>query len=172
VFSQSNISRFRRKLRNDPFFGVYKHRFYFKHDKADAVEIRDWLEDRYLRWEGHQYRIIFYASVDGGQYAHCVYMQSISDTDLIYAKLRWNLSDLSVQRGDRIKSASKRPSSNRVTQMTLPQFTAAEAQIERVRLIREAQSAGWSAPRLRAKQAWVTMRTIGWSAESSQMTGA
>lgn len=172
MFSQSNISRFRRKLRNDPFFGVYKHRFYFKHDKADAVEIRDWLEDRYLRWEGHQYRIIFYASVDGGQYAHCVYMQSISDTDLIYAKLRWNLSDLSVQRGDRIKSASKRSLSKRVAQTTPPQFTASEAQIERVRLIHEAQSAGWSAPRLRAKQAWVTMRTIGWSAESSQMTGA
>jgi hypothetical protein len=171
MYSQSNISRFRRKLRNDPFYGVYKHRFFFKHDKADAVEIREWLEERYLRWEGHQYRIIFYASVDGGQYAHSVYMQTISDTDLIYAKMRWNLSDLSVQRGDRIKRPSGRPVAKSVAQTHQPQFTAAEAQIERTRLAEEAQSAGWSAPRLRAKQAWITMRTVGWTAPSTQSVG-
>ena len=168
MYSQSNISRFRRKLRNDPFFGIYKHRFFFKHDKADAGEIRDWLEERYLRWEGHQYRIIFYLSIDGGHYAHCVYMQTISDTDLIYAKMRWNLSDLSVQRGDRIRRRSKSAKAKRIAQAAQTQFTAAEAQIERARLAQEAQSAGWSASRLRAKQAWVTMRTIGWTAPSTQ----
>jgi len=168
MYSQSNISRFQRKLRNDPFYGIYKHRFYFKHDKADAVEIREWLEERYRRWEGHQYRIIFYPSVDGGQYAHCVYMQTISDIDLVMAKMRWNLSDLQVQRGDRVKRPSKRAVGRPVKPQTRQQFTLAEADAERARLAQEAPSMGWSAPQLRAKQAWVTMRTVGWVAPCTQ----
>lgn len=172
MYSHSNISRFKRKLRNDPFFGVYKHRFYFVHDKADATEVREWLEDRYQRWDGHQYRIIFYPSTDGSLYAHCVYMQTISDTDLIYAKMRWNLSDLSVQRGDRIKAVRKSTKPRRAASASKPQFTPDEAAVERAVLASEARFAGWSAPRLRAKQAWVTMRTIGWTAPSAQKAGA
>jgi len=172
LYCQSNISRFRRKLRNDPFFGVYKHRFYFGNDKADATEIREWLEERYQRFEGHQYRIIFYASTDGELYAHCVYMQTLSDTDLIYAKMRWNLSDLSVQRGDRVKKVRKPTAPQRTLSATAAQFTASEAELERAVLVSEAKFAGWSPARLRAKQAWVTMRTIGWTAPSAQKAGA
>jgi hypothetical protein len=172
MYSQSNISRFKRKLRNDPFFGVYKHRFYFGNDKADATEIREWLEERYQRFEGHQYRIIFYASTDGELYAHCVYMQTLSDTDLIYAKMRWNLSDLSVQRGDRIKTARKPAKPRRAASSITPQFTSDEAAVERAVLASEARFAGWSPAQLRAKQAWVTMRTIGWTAPSAQKAGA
>lgn len=172
MYSQSNISRFRRKMRNDPFFGIYTHRFYFKHDKADAVEIREWLEERYTRWEGHQYRIIFYASVDGGQYAHCVYMQTISDTDLLYAKMRWNLSDLSVQRGDRLRRVTRRTKVKPSAKALVCPLSLEQAEQARKRLAQHAKSAGWSPARLRAKQAWITMRTVGWTAPSTQTVGA
>jgi hypothetical protein len=171
MYSQSNISRFRRKLRNDPFFGLFKHRFYFRNDRADATEISEWLEQRYQRWDRHQYRISFYPSNDGSLYAHCVYMQTLSDTDLIFAKLKWNLSDLSVRRGDRVrKSWAPEPLATAV--QTAPQFSADEAALERERLVNQAVSAGWSPARLRAKQAWVTMRTVGWHAPTIQPVGA
>jgi hypothetical protein len=101
-------------------------------------------------------------------------MQTISDTDLIYAKMRWNLSDLAVQRGDRVKRATKVRSA-RLSSLAIkpvPQFAPDEADMERVRLAHEAQSSGWSPAQLRAKQAWVTMRTIGWRAPSALRVGA
>lgn len=52
------------------------------------------------------------------------------------------------------------------------QFSLLEARLERARLSSEARKAGWSAATLRAKQAWVTMRTVGWTAPSLQKKGA
>lgn len=172
MYSQSNISRFRRKLRNVPFWGIFKHRLYFNHDKADASQIRDWLEERYRRWDGHQYRIICYPSIDGGHYAHCVYMQTISNTDLVWAKLRWNLSDVSVQRGDRLRRVQRKPTTKLGAKALVCPLSPEQAVEARERLVQHASSAGWSPARLRAKQAWITMRTVGWTAPSAQGVGA
>ena len=64
--------------------------------------------------------------------------------------------------------ASKRAVGRPVKPQTRQQFTLAEADAERARLAQEAPSMGWSAPQLRAKQAWVTMRTVGWVAPCTQ----
>ena len=72
-----------------------------------------------------------------------------------------------------LESRKRNPAKPRRAASSLtPQFTSDEAAVERAVLASEARFAGWSPAQLRAKQAWVTMRTIGWTAPSAQKAGA
>ncbi len=94
---------FGRTLRDEPAFGVYKHRIYLLKDKVSVEEVSAWLRQRYATARrGYLYRYVTYAHADGNRYIDFIWLQTCSDKDLIEIKMRWGYSEYRQARGERV----------------------------------------------------------------------
>ena len=92
-----------RTVRDEPFHYIYKHRIFVKDNAVSPQDVAAWLRDRYTRMRaGHRYRVKTFKAVDGHSYVDCIYMETCSDADLTYIKLKWGFSEVKVNRGNRL----------------------------------------------------------------------
>ncbi len=101
--SRTALADFGRTLRDEPAFGVYKHRIWLTHDNVPADEVHTWLKKRYAETKkGYLYRIVTYRHINGKRYVDFIYMQTCTDKDIFEIKMRWGFSEHKVQRGERV----------------------------------------------------------------------
>jgi len=97
------LGDFKRSVRDEPLFYIYKHRIYVTGNKVVPEEVHSWLRKRYAESRrGNRYRVTTYAHIDGGRYVDSILMETCKDEDLTFMQLRWGWSDHKVQRGDRL----------------------------------------------------------------------
>lgn len=100
----TTISDFGRRVRNEPYFYVFKHKLFLTKDGTSAEPLIKWLRMRYTQTKkGHRYRVSTYAAKDGNRYVDFVLLETVSDNDLIEMRLRgWEWTDRKMMRGDRL----------------------------------------------------------------------
>ena len=98
------LGDFSRTIRDEPFFYVYKFKVWLTRDRVSANDVTAWLRDRYVSMpSGHRYRIVTYRDKNGEQYVDYILMETCTDNDLVYLRLRWGWSKTKIARGNRVK---------------------------------------------------------------------
>lgn len=101
--STTALSQFGRSIRDEPHYGIYPHRFFLEKAKVPVAEVESWLRALYVENKGKRgrlYRILKYRHTDGNQYVDCIMMQTCTEQDALYIKMRWGYSEHKIQRGD------------------------------------------------------------------------
>lgn len=102
--STTVLGDFERTIRDEPLFYIYKHRVYVTKDEVDPQEVTAWLRERYVtKPRGHRYRVVTYLHANGNRYVDYVLLETCTDADLIYMKMRWGWTEVKVQRGEKVK---------------------------------------------------------------------
>lgn len=97
------LSDFSRQVREEPLFYIYDHKFFLIHQDANVEEVSAWLQKRYVEAKsGNRYRICTYKHSDGSRYVDYLLLESVSDADLMYIKLRWGWSKDPVKRNGKV----------------------------------------------------------------------
>jgi hypothetical protein len=97
------LSDFGRARRDEPHFLVYKHKIYVEKERVNADQVHAWLQLRYAESaSGHRYRVVEYIHVNGKRYVDYIFMETCTDDDLAFMKLKWGWSLDKVKRGARV----------------------------------------------------------------------
>ena len=99
------LGDFGRTIRDEPLYGLYKHRFYLAKDTVPAEEVKAWLRKAYVEARsgvGRLYRVVEYQHADGNRYVDYILMQKCTDNDEMFIKLNWGFEKHKIQRGDRV----------------------------------------------------------------------
>lgn len=113
VIQSTVLGDFGRSVRDEPLYLVYTHKIWVEKGEVLADEVLSWLKKRYAEArKGNRYRVVTYLHSNGFRYVDYVLMESVSDKDLIYMKMRWGWAKEKVQRGEkaprrRMNSAQK-----------------------------------------------------------------
>ena len=93
------LSDFQRTVRKEPLYYIYKHRIYVERDGVNADDVTNWLKLRYCEAKkGNRYRIVTYHSTDGGHYVDYILMETCTENDLLFMKMRWGWTKHKVAR--------------------------------------------------------------------------
>jgi hypothetical protein len=98
------LGDFGRKVRDEPWHYIFKHRLFITKDGVAAEPLVKWLRTRYVKSRtGHRYRVATYKAKDGKRYVDYVLLETLSDNDRVEMKLRgWIFQKEKVMRGDRL----------------------------------------------------------------------
>lgn len=94
---------FRRDLRDEPAYGIYKHRIFVTQHQVPVEAVKAWLMERYTRRMG-LWQIVPYPHRDGNEYVHYFEMQTVTEQELFEIKMRWGFSEKPVKRDGRLKN--------------------------------------------------------------------
>lgn len=98
------LSDFHRTIRNEPKFYIYKHQVWLTQDEVPVGDVKKWLQERYLRTKtGHRYRVVTYSTQTGEEFVDHVLLETLTDGDLLFMKMRWGFSKEPVVRTKRSK---------------------------------------------------------------------
>lgn len=105
--SRTVLADFQRQVREEPLWYIYDHKIFLLAEKVKADEVTAWLQKRYVQSKkGNRYRVTTYLHQDGERYVDHILLESVTDNDLMYVKLRWGWSREPVKRTG--KSVRKR----------------------------------------------------------------
>ncbi len=101
--SATALADFGRSIRDEPHYGIYPHRFFLEKATVPAAEVESWLRTLYVENKGKRgrlYRVVKYNHTNGNQYVDCIMMQTCTDADALFIKMRWGFSEHKIQRGN------------------------------------------------------------------------
>jgi hypothetical protein len=99
----TTLGDFGRSIRNEPAYGIYKHRFYLAKDTVPAAEVEAWLRKAYVEARsGRLYRVVKYRHADGNHYVDYIWMQKCTDNDEMFIKMNWGFEKHKIARGERV----------------------------------------------------------------------
>ena len=89
-----------RSIRNEPFYLVYDHKIWVEKGEVLEDEVLSWLKKRYAdARKGNRYRVVSYNHSNGFRYVDYILLESVTDKDLIYMKMRgWGWTKEPIKR--------------------------------------------------------------------------
>lgn len=98
------LSDFGRSIRNEPFYMVYDHKIFVEKTEVLEDEVLSWLKKRYAEAKkGNRYRVVSYNHSNGFRYVDYILLESVTDSDLIYMKMRgWGWTKEPIKREGKV----------------------------------------------------------------------
>lgn len=106
--SRTVLSDFRRTIRDEPLFYIFKHRIWLTHDRVPLDSVLKWLRMRYVETKtGHRYKVRTYKHSDGNHYVDSILFETLNDTDIAFIKIMWGWSEAKIRRSAKAKGRKR-----------------------------------------------------------------
>jgi hypothetical protein len=98
------LGDFQRSIREEPLHYIYKYKIFVVKDEVPAEAVISYLQKRYCETRrGNRYRVATYPHTSGNRYVDYILLETCTDEDLVYIKMRWGFSEKQIMRGERVK---------------------------------------------------------------------